>query len=334
MKEIVESGEIENRYYSKLVLDNSSDYIIDNELYSIYRKGIEIISVPLWNEPSKNTYDKFVGENWKYNLPRIYTLYKLNGYKNSKSILPFMKYQYKMTDDKFEKLKTQYNRFQKVLELSNVVSFSYNPPYNVESREIEELFCDDGNYHIEKRMVYSTQDKIRLKKNGEYNERYKKLKKKIISAAVVYKEQIKNLEFNKDDLSVKKINDILQILKRYFNEKYIIKETRYIILNKERGWKSLFYTNKEYKFLSVNYYNHKKPEDKKRMIEIEREYLNKGIGLLKEEQNENLINYGITWLQDKVKITNQGLSGVTGLSKPTISKYRKKNWRDDNEKLF
>jgi len=333
--ELIENGDMDNHFFTKLVLDNSSDYIIDNELYSIYRKGVEIISVPKWKIPSKDTYDEYIGNNWKYTLPRIYTLYKLNGMKQQKSILPFIKYQYKLNDTQYEKLEQQYNRFKNVLELSVVDNFSYNKPYpNLEPRIIEEsIYDDNGNYTIIERLGYSSEEQKYLEINKKYIKRYNKLKKKIISAAIVYKDQIDNLKLN-DNPSVKEVDELLQVMKRYWNDRYIIKKIRYVILNIERGFNSLFYMNKEYNFLSIRYYNHKNPDDRKRMDEIEKEYMNKGIYLLKEKQNSKIVSYGITWLQDKSKITNKDLSGVTGLSLPTVRKYRKSNWRDDSDKLF
>jgi len=337
--DFIEYGELDNKWYRTLITSNDTDYIIDNELYSIYRNGIQVISIPDWIEPSKADYCKFT-PNFRYNLPRIYTLYKLNGSKKSNSIIPFMKWKYKMTDESIEKLQRQFNKFKNVLDVSIMDDLKYKAPFpDVEPRVIEEII--NGQY-IE-RLGYSNQEYKHIESNKEYNKSYKKKKKKIISAAIVFERMmIKNNEdkkiidlfsIRKND-NIKRLNDVKNNLKRFFEERYLIKETRYIILNKGNGGNSLFYHNKEYNFLSINYYNNNNEDDLKRMREIEREYNNKGIGLLKEKQNSKLVNYGITWLQSKSKITIKWLSIITGKSIPTINKYIKNNWRYDNDKLF
>lgn len=347
----IESGELNDGWFKQLTTSNERDYIIDNELYSVYRNGVDIISIPEWNEPSKDDYERF-SSNFRYNLPRVYTLYKLNGDKNSKYILPYMKWKYKMKDMEYEKLQRQYNKFVKVLEITNVEKIKYEPPFeNIESRTIEEVI----NGQIMTREGYSSVEYKQLEENKEYIKSYKKLKKKIISASIVYERsllneientddefkkkelenRIKSITIRKDDNSnLKRINEILQSLKIYFNQRYLIKERRYLILNKESGRNSLFYQDKEYNFLSLNYYDKKNPDYLKQMRIIERDYMNKGMAKLKEKQNNKKISYGITWLQDKRKITNKDLSGKTGLSIPTVRKYRKINWKDDNQKLF
>lgn len=320
--------------YDKLKFNNEEDFIIDNQLYSIYRKVIDIISVPLWNESSKKYFDNFT-PNFNSMFSRIYTLFKLN--RDIKNILPYIIYQYKLNDDKVELLQKNFNRFKIVLNIIDIDKIEYDTPYEYINPRIVEILHEDGtikeydcDINDKYKKNYNGDEQDKAFENIKYTKKYKKNCKKVLFVC----NNIFNMNVYIDEKDYikksKEINNLLNLIKLKLDDKYLIKEKRYLIMNKRR----LFYVDKEYNYLSIMDFNKKTNDiDKKRITEIERLYLNRGLKLLIEKINMKKLSYGITWLQ-KENITDNKLSGVTGLNVKTVRKYRKNIWKDDKENLF
>jgi hypothetical protein len=319
----VSSGNIEGKYYSKFILDNRYDLISDhNELYSFHTEGIELISVSVSERINEHNILNFT-KNFSNKYAKLYTLYKLNSHmsikKFLKSAIPFMNYQYKLNVEDEQKMWNKLNKWKKILNIINMKKIIYKPPYDFMKPRTIEYTDEMGN--IQSKDGFSNEEQKRLNKNKLYKQDFNKKCKTIIDLSNNYgnKFNIDKMDLNEKDYrkNLDKINDNLLSLKNGFDKIYLIKEKKYVILNKKR----LFYVDKEYHDLSIEEYNINDPVKKKRMIEIERLYLNKGIYELKKKQNINKIENAIELLNDKEIITMDDLVDKSGLSKPTIRKW-------------